>query len=271
MCYGVVKDNRWNRGMIKIVFFDIDGTLVSFKTHKVPFSTREAISELRKKGIKVFVATGRHKATIDNLDDIEFDGYITMNGAYCFAGDKVIFKEPIPKSNIDKLIEFQKNSFAFPVFFMAEHKLCVNYYNDDVHHLIKMINFPILPVEPIEDMANREIFQMVSFVDEDKAKSVLPLLVDCSDARWYHTFTDVINRNVSKKVGVAKVLEYYGFSQDEAMAFGDGGNDIPMLQAVTNSVAMGNAEQSVKSVSNYVTDTVDDDGILKALKHFSLI
>ena len=71
--------------MIKALFFDIDGTLVSFNTHTIPQSTLNAIAELRKKGIKLFISTGRPRVAIDNLGNLEFDGYITMNGSYCFG------------------------------------------------------------------------------------------------------------------------------------------------------------------------------------------
>ena len=66
--------------MVKAIFFDIDGTLVSFKTHEVPRSTIDALDILRKKGIKVFIATGRHYSSINNLGNLTFDGYITLNG-----------------------------------------------------------------------------------------------------------------------------------------------------------------------------------------------
>ena len=70
--------------MVKAIFFDIDGTLVSFETHKIPASTHEALKALRDKGIKIFIATGRPQCLINNLGDLEFDGYITVNGSYCF-------------------------------------------------------------------------------------------------------------------------------------------------------------------------------------------
>ena len=62
--------------MIKAVFFDIDGTLVSFKTHKLPDSTVRALDLLREKGIKVFIATGRQLQSINNLGTQEFDGAV---------------------------------------------------------------------------------------------------------------------------------------------------------------------------------------------------
>ena len=88
--------------MIKAVFFDIDGTLVSFKTHKLPDSTVRVLDLLREKGIKVFIATGRQLQSINNLGTQEFDGYVTLNGGYCLAGkDKVIYKHNIPSEDIE--------------------------------------------------------------------------------------------------------------------------------------------------------------------------
>ena len=88
--------------MVKAIFFDIDGTLVSFETHKIPASTQEALKTLRDKGIKIFIATGRPQCLINNLGDLEFDGYITVNGSYCFtAGHQPIYKGCIPQEDIE--------------------------------------------------------------------------------------------------------------------------------------------------------------------------
>ena len=75
--------------MIKALFFDIDGTLVSFKTHEIPVSTIEALTAAKAKGIHIFISTGRPRVIINNLSALQernlIDGYITMNGAYCFV------------------------------------------------------------------------------------------------------------------------------------------------------------------------------------------
>lgn len=89
--------------------------------------------------------------------------------------------------------------------------------------------------------------------------------------RWNPLFTDVIPRGSSKRVGIDKVLEYFGIALEESMAFGDGGNDISMLQHVGIGVAMGNAEGEVKRVADHVTSSVDDDGVIKALRHFGVL
>ena len=74
---------------IKALFFDIDGTLVSFKTHKIPQSTVDALEQAKKNGVEVYISTGRPQLIINNLGQIEhlIDGYITTNGARCFVGD----------------------------------------------------------------------------------------------------------------------------------------------------------------------------------------
>ena len=77
--------------MIKAIFFDIDGTLVSFKNNQIPASTIESLKKLKEKGIKIFVATGRGKDGLDILDEIEFDGYITLNGQYCYVDNQIIY------------------------------------------------------------------------------------------------------------------------------------------------------------------------------------
>ena len=100
---------------IESVFFDIDGTLVSFKTHQVPESTKKAIKELRTKGVKVFVATGRMLSMLEVLSDIEFDGFITYNGGCCVDGDlKEIFSHPIPVEQL-KALEAHHGRDHFPV------------------------------------------------------------------------------------------------------------------------------------------------------------
>lgn len=105
--------------MTKALFFDIDGTLVSFETHRIPSSTIEALEAAHAKGLKIFIATGRPKAIINNLSELQdrnlIDGYITMNGAYCFVGEEVIYKSAIPQEEAlpDSVDRTLMRSFIF--------------------------------------------------------------------------------------------------------------------------------------------------------------
>ena len=76
---------------IKAVFFDIDGTLLSFKTREIPESTKKAIEILQNKGIKTILSTGRSINSIDAIKHLNFDGYITFNGGYCLTKDLDVF------------------------------------------------------------------------------------------------------------------------------------------------------------------------------------
>lgn len=260
--------------MIKAVFFDIDGTLVSFKTHQVPESTVKALALLREKGIKVFIATGRHPSIMsagNNVKDLEFDGYITLNGQYCFAGDEVIYKKSISPEDIKAVVEFLKNSH-YPCGFVEEKEyMYINHINDVVKEVLEAVNVPLPNVRDISRALENEVFQLNPYVSPEEEHHFMNILKNCEATRWNPLFLDVIPAGGGKHVAIEKIREYYGFSKEETMAFGDGGNDITMLQSVGLGVAMGNAAENVQNAADYVTDTVDNDGIYKALKHFGII
>ena len=259
--------------MIKAVFFDIDGTLVSYETHRIPTSTKDALAELQKKGIKTFIATGRPFAAVNNLEGIDFDGFITVNGAYCMTADKkTIYKKPIPSAQIQSFLDYQKLSGEIPCMAATEHGIHINQINKDVEDVFQLINFPSVEIKNLDEIALQEVFQLVAFFKEDVESEIMNnVLPACEAARWNPLFTDIVCKGISKQTGIDKVLEYYGLYLNEAMAFGDGGNDIQMLSHVPASVAMGNALDVVKQAASYATDSVDEDGIWKALKKFGVI
>lgn len=93
----------------------------------------------------------------------------------------------------------------------------------------------------------------------------------CESMRWCDGFFDVIPKGSKKSGGIDKIIAHYGIRLEETIAFGDGGNDIDMLQHAGIGIAMGNAADNVKTAADYVTTSVDNDGILNALKHFGII
>ena len=258
--------------MIKAIFFDIDGTLVSFNTHKVPQSTIDALSILKGKGIKTFIATGRHRQAINNLGELTFDGYITLNGSCCINDkNKIIHKHKIPSEDIISLMSYIDNVEAFPCIMVRENSMLMNYKNDDVDSIFRQLNFPEPPSGNLHDVPIDDVYQLIAFWGTNQDKRIMQALPGCESTRWSPLFTDVVPNGSSKSKGIDKVLESYGLKIEETMAFGDGGNDISMLKHVSIGIAMGNAEDKVKQSANYVTDSVDDNGIYNALKHFGVI
>lgn len=258
--------------MIKAIFLDIDGTLVSFKTHAVPETTRQALHELRRRGIKLFIATGRPLAQIDNLEGLVFDGYITLNGAYCLRGDgTVISRSPIPRDNIEALIHYQQQR-PFPCICVSEHDISINYVNEAVDELSRLVAVPPPPVKSLEEAARQDILQLSIYVDHRQEEELMTgVLTGCESSRWNPLFTDLNRKGVDKAHGIDLILNHYGFSLGESMAIGDGGNDIAMLRHAGVGIAMGNAMEHVKEHADYVTGHIDEEGLPNALRHFGLL
>ena len=257
--------------MIKAVFFDIDGTLVGFKTHRVPDSAKRAIAALRAKGVRVFIASGRQLLAINNLEDLQFDGYVTLNGGYCIVGEQVIYKHSMPPEDMVSLVQYMEEREDFPCIFVHENAFCINYTDERTDEVFRLLNFPQPPTLPLREAVTGDIFQLVAFFTKEQEKAIMAVMPHCEATRWNPLFSDVIPKGSSKQVGVDKMLDYFGISLEESMAFGDGGNDVLMLKHVGIGVAMGNAEDEVKLAAGYVTDSVDEDGIEKALRHFGVI
>lgn len=261
--------------MTKALFLDIDGTLVSFNTHRIPSSTIEALEIAHTKGYKIFIATGRPKTIINNLSELQnrnlIDGYITMNGAYCFVGDTVVYKKAIQPKEVQAVADFCKKN-GFSCFFVAEHHITVCQPNELVHKIFyEFLHVDEIPVSSFETAIQGEIFQMTPFITEEEEKEILPCIPDCEIGRWYPAFADITAKGNTKQKGIDEIIRHFGIRLEETIAFGDGGNDISMLRHAAIGVAMGQASDEVKQAADYVTTSVDDNGIWNAMKHFGII
>lgn len=255
--------------MIKAAFFDIDGTLLSFKTHRLSEGTIRAFSILKEKGIKTFISTGRPRQIIPQMP-VEFDGYITMNGGYCFVGDKVLFSNPIPVELSDRYVRYADEHQITTFCFMPD-AICINRYDPILEALKDQLDLELPPIWTPEQMMGREVCQFIVIQPEEKDKALLDMLPGCRLPRWHPAFSDLIQGENSKAVGMQKIMDYYGIDRKETIAFGDGGNDIEMLQFAGIGVAMGNASDEVKRISDFVTTDVDHEGIEYALKYYDII
>lgn len=257
---------------VDAVFFDIDGTLLSFKSHEVSSSTEEAISILQEKGIKTILSTGRSINSIDHVKYLNFDGYITFNGGYCVSQDGfVLFKKAIDSSDIESLMGFaQKNSLSFSL--MSEKEVSIYNVTPEIAGLYAMLNLPVPKPVDFDSMEKDSVLQVNIFIDEKEEDEFMKMVMPNSLAsRWSPIFADVNPQGQSKQIGIDVFCQHFGIDLSRTMAFGDGGNDITMLKHVNTGVAMGNANPEVKEIADYVTDDVDSDGIWNALKRFKVI
>lgn len=256
----------------KAVFFDIDGTLFSFRTNQVPASALDAIRQLRAKGILVFLATGRHKAQIEALPQfrgLEYDGAVTLNGSYCYDRSGPIFQNPICTEDIQGLLA-HLDTDPIPCGLIEADRSYVNFYDDWVHQVHAAIHMPLLPLGDLQRGLAKPIYQVLLYLKPED-DDTLPFMPHCRTTRWNSGGLDIIPAEGGKALGIQKVLEHYGIAREQTMAFGDGENDLDMFGAVGCAVAMGNAVPEAKEAADYITLDVDENGIAAALKHFGLI
>ncbi len=258
--------------MIKAAFFDIDGTLLSHSTNSVPPSAVLALEELRKKGILTFIATGRHISMLEQmapLRGLRFDGMITLNGQYCRNDQEIIYHCPIAKSDIAALLDYLKAN-PHPCILVEEDQMYINFHNALVEKVQAAIHSDMPTLGDLNRGYDHPIYQAILYMsDEDLAR--LPNLPGIRLTRWNLGGADLIPSNGGKATGIAKVLAHYGIEKSETIAFGDGENDVDMFAAVGTAVAMGNACPEAKAAAHYITDSVDEDGIWNALKHFGVL
>ena len=256
--------------MIKAAFFDIDGTLLSFKTHQVSPGTVRAFRALREQGVRTFIASGRPKVLIPDMP-VSFDGYVTMNGGYCFVGEQVLLSNPIPQQETHSWLHYVEDNGLCTMLF-TKNEMAINTLTDPVANAIhQQLAFEMPPLMEMEKMLGKEVYQIIAVMPSSRDAEVAELLPHCRLPRWHPQFTDVVHIDNSKAVGIDSILQYFGIGREECIGFGDGGNDIEMLQFCGIGVAMGNAEDHVKSAADFVTTSVDDEGIEHALQNLHII
>ena len=254
--------------MIRAAFFDIDGTLLSFRTHRVSEGTVRAFDLLHRHGVRTFIASGRPESLIPPMP-LHFDGYCTMNGGYVFVGDQVLVRHSIPQDETDRWLRHcQENNLSTMVF--TEHEMFACNINSAAMLLRDQLEFEMPPIVPVETLFGREAFQLIAVVPPQSDATLQQMLPHCRMPRWCEYFTDVIHRDNSKAIGIDSLCRHFGIRQEETISFGDGANDIEMLEWTGIGIAMGNAADVVKEHADRVTTSVDDEGILRAVEELLL-
>ena len=242
--------------MIKAIFFDVDGTLLSHRTGRISPHTRTCIRALRAGGTLVFLSTGRHILELRSLPvgEMAFDGYITLNGQLCLdSSQRQLSGTPLPPQAVQALAD----------------RFCADGPPYAVRQAQAEISTPVPEVAPY---TGRPVYQATAFCsrkEEPLLRALLP--TGCKLARWSEGGVDIIPEAGGKAAGMRRFLTRFGLSRLECMAFGDAENDLDMLAYAGIGVAMGNASEAVKHAADYVTASVDEKGIEQALRHFRLI
>lgn len=257
--------------MIKALFLDFDGTIYSHKQGKIPDSAYKALKKIKDKNILTFLCTGRAYSELKwfDLSKLDIEGLIVNNGQLIFdRNENIIYQKPIEGVLKEKLIKIF-NDKKLPIYISTKDDIFINFVNEQV---IKVQNDVSSNIPEIKDYKGQDMFMTSIFVDISKRCKELEELDSLGEITYWHFGAcDVVPKGVSKSKGIDEVIKIYGISIEDTMAIGDGENDIDMLKHCGIGIAMGNSNDDVKKVADYITDDIDNDGLYKAFKHYDLI
>ena len=258
----------------KILFFDIDGTILSHRTHQVSDSTKTAISQARENGHILMINTGRPISFINiSILDLGFDGYICGCGTYIEFRGKLLMQNTLPRPLSQELI---RDLRELKIAASLEGSKAVYYDTSSDNPLIReMIRYQQKHHFTNGSWDDSDIeFDKFCIWPEDAQKENLFY------EKYKGTFdfikrdghlSEIVPKGYSKASGIQYIINHLGISHEDTYAFGDGENDLPMLTYAKHSIAMGNSPQAIKDIVTHVTGDVDDQGIESALRHLGLI
>jgi hypothetical protein len=275
----------------KYIFLDVDGTLVNYN-NELPASAVEAIKEAQNNGHKILPLTGRSKAEMyDYILDIGFDGYIGGNGAYIEYEDEVLLHKTLTLAEETEIVDWlqdrglefylESNSGLYgSENFKERGKQPVKDYvmskgEEDVKDLTVDDVFPDMIYG--EDLYRDDIAKISFILDTyDDYRAAAEKFSNLKVGTWGGAgskaiFGDVGIQDITKATAVELFLERTEASRKDTFAFGDAKIDHSMMEYCEVGVAMGSGSEETKAIADYVTETVDNDGLKNAFKHFDLI
>ena len=279
--------------MAKIVFLDVDGTLIDYHA-KTPASAKTAIEMARRNGHKVYICTGCSKAEIEQRDLPELDGMIGANGGYVEDHGEVVFHHSLTKEQTKHVVDWcrerhlgiilecnsgryyddtflEQGPDAFARYSEGKGAKSVN--RDDQR---KRIRKQFIYAEG-EDLYRTDV-NKISFVlstYQDHLDSITEF-----DDMIAHTwggvgetaiFGDLAPKGIEKKFAIEELLKHTGGKQEDTISFGDARIDLSMFELCAYNVAMGNGGEEIKAAADYITTDVNDDGLYNAFRYLKLI
>ena len=263
--------------MKKAVFFDIDGTLIHSTAgiKDMTIKVKQAVNELKEQGNEVWIATGRPYGFLpDVILRFGFDGLILANGAHIVYQGQTIYNDPMDKQFVYELIDlFEEHNIQYILegdhycYMKEKFKRCGDLYEE-----FGVKREMLLPEYDVNQI---DVYKMEFICPSKEVLDLcLAMLNQHPEYDYYHSMSllllEVYPKKNTKATAIHKVLDMLQIPWNQSYAFGDGKNDIEMLQAVEFGIAMGNAAQEVKQHANYVTDSVKDDGVATGIYKYIL-
>lgn len=264
--------------MIKLVATDIDGTILK-DNGEYSEGVKNCITDMQKKGIKVVIVTGRMYAGAKqvaeklNLKDaiVSYQGGLIKEN--CLS-NKTLYETCIPKEDAKLVLDWAKqnnihiNLYINDILYVENDNETIQKYAKRQNLEYKVYNFNDLELDNINKILaiNYNDADMVtSWVKECQQK--FPHLYIIKSTPYFCEFS---TKKATKACAVQFLKGYYNINDNEVLAIGDQDNDIELLKAGGISIAMGNGTEELKKYADFITDTVENDGFVKAMEKFVL-
>ncbi len=261
---------------IRMIATDVDGTILR---HTGEFNPEvvECIHKLDKNGVKVVIVTGRmHKSAKKIADRLGLkNAVVSYQGALVCENtpeQTVLYEKYIPLNTTKKIIEWGHKEKIHINLYMNDN-LYVEKDDDIIHKYADYQKIPFT-AKPFSELELDNINKLV-LIDYDNPERVTLLTKKLQEdfpelfiVKSCDYFCEVCHKEATKGDGLRYLQEFYGIPKEATLAIGDHNNDIDLLKAGGVKVAMGNGTDELKAIADYVTDTVDNNGFVKAIEKF---
>lgn len=280
----------------KIIFFDVDGTLVDVRPSReyIPESTIRAIKETREKGNLCFLCTGRSKAEIyPYILDVGFDGIIGAGGGFVEIGDKILYHKQVSLSEVTHVVDFfDTNGFDYYVesngglyasknLISRLERIIYGDLENDPNAVKLKEESPSHFIEALKEGydLHRTDVNKICFLEND-AFSFDTIykefrdefnVIHCTVPMFGDNSGELSVPGVNKQYAIDKLIKHLNIPRENTYAYGDGLNDIDMLEYCQYGIAVGNAKDALKEIADEVTDDIAKDGIYNSMKKHGLI
>ena len=254
------------------IFFDIDNTLISHKgIHHVPPETHEALKLLRISGHTTAIATGRGAfLTFLAAKELGINNIVCSGGAQIFVNGNEIHRVMFPDKHIDAFLKVAKKFPALTAAIDDKFLYASEAFSPYFEYFNAQAGYDC--IRPLSELRKAIIcYIMIPPENLTHEHGLFFSPPENVKLELMHAFTEARSEGTSKWLGIKKLIAHEKANINDVIVFGDGPNDIDMLEHAKIGVAVGNASDIVKSAADYVCDDIDNGGILSACKHLGLI
>lgn len=263
----------------KLIALDIDGTLTNSKK-EISKPTLDALLNIQDKGYIVVIATGRPTAGVTDLaSELQLEKYgnyvLSYNGGMItnWHSKDVIYSQTLPSSVIPELYDFAIENGAGLITYEGDKIIAATDINEYMALEAKITKMNIEKVDNFKEYVSFPVVKCLMSGEpelmeelEKKLKKKYNSLLNIFRSEPF--FLEIMPKNIDKAQSLLRLLNSIGLSSEQMICCGDGFNDISMIEIAGLGVAMENAQEAVKAAADFITDSNDDNGILKVINKF---